>query len=355
MPRARCVSLFMPDILTIDDFLANPAGVPVIDVRTPAEFACGHIPGAVNVPLFTDDERVEIGTAYKREGRDRAVSLGLRCVGPRLERLAGNLLELAESADGCLRIHCWRGGMRSGSVAWLMEATYGCRVATLRGGYKSFRRWVLESFSIPRDVRVVSGLTGSGKTEILIELAKRGEPIVDLEGLANHKGSAFGGLGEAPQPSQTQFENELALAWRAADAERPVWLEDESRMVGKCLIPEALWVQKLAALFHVVDLPDEQRIGHLCKVYAGFPAGELEARVEAIRKRLGGGRATETIEALQRGDFPEACRLVLSYYDRTYQSCLAAHPPENITHHPFEKLDPADIAATLIESSSSLK
>ena len=341
----------MPDELKVDDFLTRTPLVPVIDVRTPAEFAAGHIPGAVNVPLFSNEERAEIGTAYKQEGRTRAVDIGLRRVGPRLAELAGELLALADPSDPRLHIHCWRGGMRSGSVAWLMESTFGCRVATLKGGYKAFRRWALDSFTQPRRVRFVSGLTGSGKTEILKELAGLGESIVDLEGLAHHKGSAFGNLGEAPQPTQAQFENSLALAWRATDPERLVWLEDESRMVGKCVLPEAIWNLKQDARYHVIEVPDEERVRHLCEVYAGFPPEALQACLGAIQSRLGGGRTKAAIEAIQSGDFAEACRIILSYYDRTYQAGLAAHSPESLIRHGFPKLDPRAIAAALIDSS----
>ena len=341
----------MPAELMTDDFLARPPGVPIIDVRTPDEFATGHIPGAVNVPLFTNEERVEIGTAYKQQGRSCAVSIGLRRVGPRLEGLARTLLDLTDPAAPHLHIHCWRGGMRSASVAWLMESTFGCRTATLKGGYKAFRHWVLASFAMPRELHVIAGLTGSGKTEILRQLAALGECCVDLEGLARHKGSAFGQLGEAAQPTQAQFENELALAWRATDPARPLWLEDESRMIGKRSLPEVIWERKQNARFHVIDLPDEERIAHLCKVYACFSPDELVASVETIRSRLGGGRAKATVEALHSGDFASACRIILSYYDRAYQNCLALHPPENITPHPFQKLMPQMIAASLIQST----
>ena len=341
----------MPDELQTDDFLARPRGVPIIDVRTPDEFAIGHIPGAVNVPLFSNEERAEIGTAYKQKGRSSAVSIGLRCVGPRLEELAHTLLDLTDPVAPRLHIHCWRGGMRSASVAWLMESTFGCHTATLKGGYKAFRHWVLESFAIPRELRVIAGFTGSGKTEILKQLAMLGECCVDLERLARHKGSAFGKLGEAAQPTQAQFENELALAWRATDPEHPVWLEDESRMIGKRSLPEAIWEQKQDARLHVIELPEEERIVHLCKIYACFPADELAASVEAIRSRLGGGRAKATIEALHSGDFSGACRIILSYYDHAYQNCLALHPPENVARHPFAKLESRMIAASLIQST----
>jgi tRNA 2-selenouridine synthase len=223
-------------------------------------------------------------------------------------------------------------------------------VATLKGGYKAFRRWVLESFEIEREIRVVSGLTGTGKTEILLELGKLGEQVIDLEGLAHHKGSAFGALGEAPPPTQQQFENELAVAWRATGPERPVWLEDESRMIGRAVLPEALWEQKCAGFYEVVELPDEERVRHLCKVYAGFSPEDLAPRVEAIRRRLGGERADRAIEAIRAGDFAEACRHILPYYDRTYGKCLSEAPPEHIRHFPFARLDPPAIAETLARS-----
>jgi len=340
----------MPHELAIDDFLKRPPGVPIVDVRTPDEFATGHIPGAVNVPLFTNEERARIGTAYKREGRTVAVRIGLGCVGPRLEQLADSLLALTDPAEPRLHIHCWRGGMRSASVAWLMESTFGIPTATLKGGYKIFRRWVLESFSIPREVHVVSGLTGSGKTAVLRQIAALGASCVDLERLAHHKGSAFGNLGEPAQPTQAQFENDLALAWRATGPDRPVWLEDESRMIGKRILPEAFWKQKQSARFHVIGLPDEQRIAHLCHGYARFPPAELVACVEAIHSRLGGDRTKAAVEAIRSGDTAGACRIILSYYDRTYRKCLAMHPPENITFHSFSILDPQAIAASLCGS-----
>lgn len=337
----------MHEELSTEEFLTRPSGVPIIDVRTPAEFATGHIPGALNVPLFTDAERVEIGTAYKREGRSRAVRIGLRCVGPRLDELAGTLLALAEPGQPRLHIHCWRGGMRSASVAWLMQSTFGCRTATLRGGYKAFRHWVLASFALPRDVRVIGGLTGSGKTAVLAELVRRGESCVDLEALARHKGSAFGHLGESSQPTQAQFENELALAWRATDPARPVWIEDESRMIGRCSLPEAFWARKREAPVHVIEVPGGARIAQLGTVYAGFPTESLVRAIAAIRPRLGGARAQAAADCVARGDFTGACRLVLEYYDRAYQAGLDLHPPERVCRHAFPALDPAAIAARL--------
>jgi tRNA 2-selenouridine synthase len=332
---------------SIDDFLARARDLPVLDVRTPAEFASGHIPGAVNLPLFSDQERVEVGTAYKQQGRETAVRLGLERVAPKMTWLADRLLETSASSGGELLIHCWRGGMRSGSVAWL-AGTLGIHAATLIGGYKSFRRKVLESFTSQREIRVVAGLTGTGKTAILKALAETGEVVIDLEAHACHKGSAFGDLGESPQPRQEQFENELAMAWMGLDPERPVWIEDESKMIGKCMIPPALWEQKCRARFAVVEIPGPARIENLRDVYDGFPLDQLTPRIEAIRGRLGGDRANKAIAALRAGDPDSACALLLTYYDRAYQKGLAEIPADRVSVHRFDHFNPAAIAADLI-------
>lgn len=339
----------MPEELPIDAFLARAGELPVIDVRTPAEFALGHIPGAVNIPLFTDDERAEVGTTYKKVGRREAVMVGLRRVGPRLDRLSEQLLEHASAHGNRALVHCWRGGMRSGSVAWLLE-NFECRVATLKGGYKAFRRWVLESFELPRKVSVVAGLTGSGKTAVLTELARLGRQVIDLESLAHHKGSAFGALGEERQPTQQQFENKLALEWRASDPALPLWLEDESRSIGRLGLPEAVWNQKKVGRFHFLELPDEERVRHLCEGYSAHPPSMLAGRVEAIARRLGSERVNQAIEAIEAGDHATACRIVLAYYDKAYRHCLEKAAPDPLEFHRFDTLDPAAIAASLAEA-----
>ena len=335
--------------LPIDEFLARAREWPVLDVRTPAEFADGHLPGARNLPLFADDERAAIGTCYAHHGRAAAVRVGLEHIAPRITGLAEELLEIAAPANGKLLIHCWRGGMRSGSVAWL-ASTLGCRVATLAGGYKAFRRKVLESFTIERAVRVVAGLTGTGKTEVLQALGRQGAQVIDLEALARHKGSAFGDLGEAAQPTQEQFENDLAMAWLALDPARPVWLEDESQMIGKLVVPPPIWNRKRAGHFAVIELPDEARIARLREVYAGFPLAQLESRLEAIRRRLGGDRTNQALAALRTGDTTTACRLMLHYYDRTYRTALTGIPAERMTVYSFDRCDPAVVATAMLQT-----
>lgn len=338
----------MPDVLSIDEFLDRARHLPVLDVRTPSEFAAGHIPGARSLPLFSDEERAEIGTAYAREGRATAVRIGLRHVGPRLDLLAAQLLDADPAGHGLL-LHCWRGGMRSGSVAWL-AGTLGRQAATLAGGYKSFRRKALELFARDHDFRVIAGLTGTGKTAVLRELARRGEAVVDLEALARHKGSAFGDLGEEPQPTQEQFENDLASVLLDLPPGKRVWIEDESRTVGRLVVPPDLWNRKRSSLFHVIDLPVAARVAQLRAVYEVFPADELARRIDSIRRRLGGDRTNRALAAMADGDTTTACGFLLSYYDRTYGDSLAALPPDRVFTHSFETCDPVAIADSMLQA-----
>jgi tRNA 2-selenouridine synthase len=336
----------MPETLDIESFLDRARRLAVVDVRSPGEFAKGHIPGAVSVPLFSDAERAEIGTTYVQRGRKPAVMLGLARIGPRMADLGARLAELADGSGGELLIHCWRGGMRSASVAWLAE-TLDIRAATLVGGYKTFRRWAIGTTGRGREINVVAGLTGTGKTRILHALAALGENIIDLEKLAHHKGSAFGDLGEEKQPTQEQFENELAMAWQNTRPDSPVWLEDESRNIGRCSLPDSLWQTKQAGRFHVIELPDEARLAHLCEVYSGHPPEVLAARIECIRKRLGGDRASAAIDAVRAGHLKDASRLVLAYYDRCYRQSVEKVPPDRLRRFSFNHLNPATIAEAL--------
>lgn len=336
----------MPETLDIKSFLERARRVAVADVRSPGEFAKGHIPGAVSVPLFSDAERAEIGTTYVQQGRKPAVILGLARVGPRMVELGARLTEVADASGGELLIHCWRGGMRSASMAWLAE-TLGIHAAILFGGYKNFRRWATDSTGRGRAINVVAGLTGTGKTHVIHALAARGENVIDLEKLAHHKGSAFGDLGEEPQPTQEQFENELAMAWRGTRADAPVWLEDESRNIGRCSLPDALWQSKQAGHFHVIELPDEVRLAHLCQIYCGHPPEVLAARIECIRKRLGGDRTSAAIDAVHAGDLQEACWLALAYYDRCYHEAIDKLPPDRLRCFSFDHLDATAIAEAL--------
>lgn len=299
----------------ITDFLSTAAG-PILDVRAPAEYAQGHIPGAISLPLFTDEERARIGTMYKQVSPDKAVLLGLDFFGPKLRTLAEQARQMALGQE--VRLHCWRGGMRSGAVQWLLELA-GLTVNLLDKGYKDYRQWVLAELAAPRQLRVLGGATGSGKTAVLHALAAQGQPVLDLEQLAHHQGSAFGSLGQPPQPTQEQFENDLAAALAALPTQgQPIWVEDESRTIGSVHLPAALYAQLQAAPLLVLEVPRAARVAYLAADYGRYDAGALAAAVLKLRKRLGGLVTKEALGAIAEDDIPKMVELVLGYYDKTY-------------------------------------
>ena len=327
------------------DFLNTAAG-PILDVRAPAEYAQGHIPGALSLPLFTDEERARIGTTYKQVNPDKAVLLGLDFFGPKLRPMVEEAKRLAPGQE--VRLHCWRGGMRSSAVLWLLELG-GFHVNLLDKGYKDYRRWVLEEISQPRPLRVLGGYTGSGKTAVLHALAAQGEPVLDLEGLAHHQGSSFGSLGQPPQPTQEQFENNLAAALAQLPAGQPIWVEDESRNIGSLAIPAALFAQMQAAPLLVLDVPRQARVQYLAADYGRHDASELAAAVLRLRKRLGGLVTKEALGAIADNDMPRMVELVLAYYDKTYGYGLADRPATTV---PAASTD-AQANAALVRAASS--
>lgn len=341
--------------LKITEFLERAQDVPVIDVRTPAEFERGHIPGAHNVPLFDNAERHEIGTLYKQKGREPAVLRGLELVGPKMRWLVEQAMEITGAPTGApVLVHCWRGGMRSGSVGWLL-GTYGFDAVTLDGGYKAYRRWALGVFERAWRLRILGGLTGSGKTLTLFELERMGHQVIDLEGLANHRGSAFGSLGLLPQPRTEHFENMLALELAQLDPARPIWVEDESRLVGTCAIPNELWKQMKAAHVWAPMMPAELRLENLMEAYGDAGGRELEACFRAIAKRLGPQRLASSLEHLQAGRLREAAAVSLEYYDRAYKHGLDRRAPEQRTIFDVETRDPETLARLILARAGDAK
>lgn len=334
----------MADVLQIEAFLERSVSLPVIDVRSPSEFQQGHIPGAFNIPLFDDQERKKVGTLYKQVNREAAIFTGLEFIGKKLADLAREGTRRAGKKKELL-VHCWRGGMRSQSMAWLFETT-GISCAVLDGGYKSYRRHVREQLADPFSLRVVGGKTGSGKTLLLSRLQQMGEQVIDLEALAHHKGSAFGALGEPEQPTTEQFENDLCLTVSGLDNHRKVWIEDESRNIGKCVLPAELYEQMRDAKTYFLDIPREERARYLVADYASHDKEALKACVQKIHKRLGGDRAREATEAVDREDFYTTALITLHYYDKAYMHALQ----NNHTHiHLIESatVDP-DVNARLL-------
>lgn len=307
--------------ISIDTFLSLRHEVTVLDVRSPSEFAHAHVPGAFSLPLFTDDERKEIGTSYKQVSRESAIKIGLQAFGK-------NLVSLLEQAEGLLNttkdprrviVHCWRGGMRSAAVAWLLDL-YGFKVYVLEGGYKSFRKWALLQFEKKYKLQILGGCTGSNKTGI-IHLANTQVPCIDLEGLALHKGSAFGNLEQHPQPSQEQFENSLAselAAFLESNDPRPLLLEGESQRIGAVNIPFAFFEQMRSAPLLFLEVPFEVRLGHIVEGYGKHQKEQLINAVVRIKKRLGGLEAKTCVNALLEDDVETCFRVLLLYYDKLY-------------------------------------
>ncbi len=316
----------MIEKLNSKDFL-DSADSPIIDVRSPAEFEQGHIPGAFNIPLFTNEERAEVGILYKQSGRQGAIFKGLDLVGSKMSGFLREAIRL--SPERKLRVHCWRGGMRSESMAWLFSMS-GFQIQMLAGGYKAFRHYIREQLESNAKYVVLSGRTGSGKTEVLQELIKMDAQVIDLEGLAHHKGSSFGALGEEPQPSSEQFENDLYEVWKTMDLSRPIWLEDESRFIGKVSIPEPLFVKMRNCPVIRMEMPAELRVKRLVEDYANYPKEGLIAATERITRKLGGQHAVTAIEAIKNNDFKTAIEIVLFYYDKTYNYGVSKRDPDKV-------------------------
>jgi len=308
--------------LPIDEFLTLIKHNQLLDVRSPGEFKHAHIPGAISFPLFTDEERKIVGTAYKQESKQIAVKIGLKYFGKKMVKMVEDAEEITKDKNIVL-LHCWRGGMRSAGVAWLLDL-YGFKVFTLVGGYKAYRNWVLKQFEKEYPINILGGFTGSGKTEVLHELAKTGQQIIDLEGLASHKGSSFGAIGQPPQPTQEQFENLLAkeLSTVKYDTGSILYLEDESQRIGEVNIPSVLFKQMREKKVLFLNIPFEERLNFIVANYGKFKKEELVNAVIRIKKKLGGLETKIAINALVEDDVKNCFVVLLQYYDKLYQKGL---------------------------------
>ncbi|MBL7812097.1 MAG: tRNA 2-selenouridine(34) synthase MnmH [Bacteroidetes bacterium] len=287
----------------------------LIDVRSEAEFERGHIPGAVNIPILRNEERVAIGTAYKQQGRDAAVTLGYEMVGPRFAQLYVKYKIAIQGRKPLF--YCWRGGLRSQIASTLLHWG-GYHVHVGIGGYKAYRHNVQAAFARPLPFLRLGGLTGSGKTEVLQLLQKRGEQILDLEQLAHHKGSALGSLGLPPQPSVEMFENLIHTALQKLDHTRRIWVENESRKIGTCVLHPDLWNHLCESPLVELETPTEIRIQRLVQEYGHFPKTELQERTARLRKKLGGQHEQAAQLALEQNRMEDWVKKLLVYYDSTY-------------------------------------
>ncbi|HWR31892.1 MAG TPA: tRNA 2-selenouridine(34) synthase MnmH [Chitinophagaceae bacterium] len=348
----------------IEQFIELTKQHPVIDVRSPGEYIHAHIPGAHSLPLFTDEERKVVGTTYKQQSREAAIKIGLDFFGPKMnsivestESLVGSQKskgsELPTHNSRLILLYCWRGGMRSGAVSWLLDL-YGFKVYTLIGGYKKFRNYVLDTFKLPFQINIVGGYTGSGKTELLKTLREKGEPVIDLEDIAKHKGSAFGSIGMPQQPTQEMFENILAteLNTRMTDSREPMatinpvnghpnpayrlWLEDESQRIGHVNIPNDLWSNMRKSPVYFLDIPFEERLKHITEEYGCLDKQPMIDAIDRIKEKLGGQNAKLSIQLLKEENSVESFRILLKYYDKFYFKSLHNREQLNSLLHTVE-------------------
>ena len=396
--KLKALAVMRPKLQCVPFLQKARQGALLVDVRSPQEFRSGHIPGATSIPLLSDGERAQVGTLYKEKGAHDAMILGMNIVRPKLNDIVQQVVTAMQSQNTLsVCVYCWRGGMRSSSVAWLLEM-HGISVSTLCGGYKSFRSWALgywgdvalpprfpkktktskkgeanarkahtshssesvalaglsngehelpnsiveaaQSLPGPR-ICVIGGRTGVGKTKILHALRRLGADVVDLEGMANHRGSAFGWVGDGNlgQPTNEQFQNALAVEWHRlamtskGDSHRGwLFLEDEDDHIGSCHLPPAVYAGlRCAPLVMRIVLHKEERIRLLVSDYAlGHADGHdavywlerMESSVGRLAKRLGGVRVKELHETLRVGDYTNVARLLLEYYDGLYDKHL---------------------------------
>jgi tRNA 2-selenouridine synthase len=313
--------------ISITDFLAALPGAVCLDVRAPGEYAAGHLPGASSFPLFSDAERALVGTAYKQESPQKALELGLLYVGPKMSGFVREAHQLA--AGKPILMYCWRGGQRSGAMAWLL-AQAGIEVRVLEGGYKAWRQYAHQVFEQTWNIRVVGGYTGSGKTETLQHLQQLGAQVLDLEALARHKGSAFGGMVDDPQPSNEHFINLLAMRLLELDPQQPLWIEDESRMIGSINLPAAFFSQMEAAPCYLLEVSVQRRIKRLLAEYGRAKSEVLQQNFKRIGKKIGGQQVNEALQALADGDLATAASIALRYYDKAYALDLKAKNPAQL-------------------------
>ncbi len=311
----------MSTILSISDFLKKSESVPIIDVRSPAEFEAGHIVGAINLPIFSNEERAKVGTLYKKKGKNEAVILGLELVGSKLASFSRTALSLA--INNQMLVYCWRGGMRSASMAWLFEKV-GIETFILSGGYKTFRNHAIETFDKIEKLVVLGGYTGSGKTEILEEIKKQGEQVLNLEQIAHHKGSTFGALGEMEkQPTSEHFSNLLFHELQKFDLHRPIWAEDESKRIGTIHQPDNFFEKIRTACLIKLNFSFDYRIKRLINDYGNFEKEMLVSAIHRLYKRLGDKNSNLAIDSIYSGDLTQAVAISLSYYDKTYDFGLS--------------------------------
>ncbi|TFV96239.1 tRNA 2-selenouridine(34) synthase MnmH [Algoriphagus kandeliae] len=338
-------------LISLSEFLELRQKLPILDARSEGEFSQSHIPEAVNIPILNDQERKVIGTLYKEEGSEKATLKGFELVGPRFHQIQKEAIKRFPNRK--IILYCWRGGMRSQILSWLLSMV-GFEVFRLKGGYKTYRNFTFEEVRKKRNFIVLGGKTGTAKTVLLQYLKEAGEQVLDLENLAHHKGSAFGGIGQAPQPSVEQFENKLTEALLQLNSDSPIWVENESRKIGRVILPDIFFSQMQASPHLDISKSEHERIAHIESEYAGLPKEELKQAVKKLSKKLGGLRTKEALEAIEEGDHPSWIQNLLTYYDKAYEFELEKHPKEHTLNLDLTGLSLAKQIDLLIQSKDQL-
>lgn len=335
--------------LSIHDFLRLRNELPVVDVRSEGEFASGHMMNACNIPILNNAERVAVGTDYKQKGQLEAIKTGFRLVGPRIHDIVIHAEQVAAGRE--ILVHCWRGGMRSSNFCQFVGMAR-MKTHQLDGGYKAYRTEALSSFNFPFQFNIIAGFTGSGKSEILQALEKKGEQIIDLEKLSNHKGSVFGGLMMPPQPTTEQFQNNLFEEIMKLDRNKRIWIEDESITIGKIVLPDAFWQRMNASPVLEMNVSKEVRIHRLVKDYGNADKEQFLQAMSSIVKKLGGQHFLAAKEKLASNDMASTIDILLTYYDKAYTSGLTKKSERIKKKLSWDGKDADQFAEELIRAAS---
>ncbi|HPH47529.1 MAG TPA: tRNA 2-selenouridine(34) synthase MnmH [Chryseolinea sp.] len=336
--------------INLEEFLRLRHQLPVVDVRSEGEFQEGHIRSAINIPLLNNVERIAVGTDYKQKGQAEAIKTGFRLVGPRLH----DIVIHAQQTNNEIIVHCWRGGMRSSNFCQFVGMA-GVKTHQLKGGYKVYRQHAVESFSKPFRFLVLGGCTGSGKTEILRALSRKGEQVIDLEGLAHHKGSAFGGLMMPTQPTTEQFQNELFEEITKLDFNKRIWIEDESIAIGKIFLPHELWQTMKSSAVVEMKVTKPVRVERLVKEYGDSNKEEFLQAMMNVTQKLGGQHFNTAKEKWLVNDMHSAIDILLTYYDKAYLRALEKKKDRIKLESEWDGISTDDFVTELIRKANALQ
>ncbi|MEZ4803908.1 MAG: tRNA 2-selenouridine(34) synthase MnmH [Bacteroidia bacterium] len=333
--------------IEVSEFLKSDR--TLIDVRSQGEFEESHILEAINIPLLNNEERIQVGTAYKQVGKEAAIEIGFQLVNPRKDEILENLMQTIGNKP--IKLYCARGGMRSQLMAnYFTENGYD--VVVLEGGYKAYRNHVLSQISNYTNLIVLSGYTGSGKTEILSELRGLGAQVIDLEFLANHKGSVFGALGNSKQPKSAEFHNLIFNELSKFDYSTPIWVENESFRIGNIYLPKELWLNMKNSPGIELYIPFNDRVEFTKKQYGNFNAEDVSRCINYLRKRLGDEKTNQLLCLVRENDADEIIESLLLYYDKAYEFGREKRKCHNYVKLSFESMDIKKIAEYLYENQN---